>query len=89
VPAQLTVVPPPPDVLITEQLRLRPTRDPDLAQEVRAFHELSTLIMRNPDQAVQRFLKLALELCRPGSAGVSLLETGANGTAQFRWTALA
>ena len=51
-PARLTAAPPPPDVLIMEQLRTRPARDPDLAQEVRAFHELSSLIMRSPDQAI-------------------------------------
>jgi two-component sensor histidine kinase len=89
VPARLTAVPPPPDVLITQLLRNRPARDPDLAQEVRAFHELSTLIMRSPDQAVQHFLNLALELCQAGSAGVSLLEMHEDGTTQFRWIALA
>ena len=88
-PAILTAAPPPPDVLIMEQLRTRPARDPDLSQEVRAFHELSSLIMRSPDQAIQHFLNCALELCQAGSAGVSLLEMHEDDTAQFRWTALA
>lgn len=76
------------DVLVTEELERRPTRKPDLAQEARAFLELSDV--RNPDpvRAFNQIAQVAIELCQADSAGISILE-GAPGNEQFVWPAIA
>jgi len=79
----------PADVLISGELATRPRKAPDLAAEAAAFHELSALLIDQPDRAVKRFLELAITLCGAGSAGLSLLETGADGEQHFRWDAVA
>lgn len=63
----------PPDLVVTDRLNSRPARLPDLQAEAAAFHELSNLILTDPEKAVARFVGLALELCRAGSAGLSLI----------------
>lgn len=63
----------PADLVVTERLYARPARAPDLQAEAAAFHELSSLLLTDPQRAVARYVGLALELCRAGSAGLSLL----------------
>src|SRR4051812_3275306 len=63
----------PEDVLATDEMLARPRKITDLAAEVAAFRELSALMATSPARAVQRFLELALVLCRAGSSGLSLL----------------
>lgn len=79
----------PEDVLITHKLYRRPARPAPLEAELKAYHELSTLMASDPIAAIQRFLELALELCpAAGSAGLSeLIEE--DGERIFRWTAMA
>jgi two-component sensor histidine kinase len=77
------------EILITEELALRPHRLPDHAAEARALHELAAHVGELPASLHQRFVDLALELCDAGSAGISLLEAGESGATIFRWTALA
>jgi len=79
----------PRDLLVTEALRQRPTRSNSRVAQVRAFHDLSKLVMISPEAAVQRFLALALELCGAGSAGWSRLGRDGAGAEVFWWDALA
>jgi two-component sensor histidine kinase len=79
----------PRDILNTDALSQRPTRPRSRTAQVRAFHELSALVMSNPEAAVQRFLELAVELCDAGSAGWSRLGRNDAGDEVFWWDALA
>jgi signal transduction histidine kinase len=84
-PKQITLA----DVLITDQLQLRPARAPHLRQENAALHALARHLADDGETLLTTLTEVAVELCAPsGSAGVSLLETGADGEV-FRWVALA
>lgn len=79
----------PADLVITEELRRRPCKPVNLQAEAEAFRELSDLIARNPNRAINRFMELAVELCRAGSAGLSLLDENEAGEQEFYWEAIA
>ena len=79
----------PTDLLVTRLLSIRAPRPANLGAEVRAFHELSQLMLEHPDRAAQRFVELALELCGAGTAGLSVLAKDAHGADIFRWDNLA
>jgi PAS domain S-box-containing protein len=72
------------EVLITAELARRPSRPPDYATENRALTTLAEEMATNPRGVLQRCAELVLELCRADSAGISLLEPGAEGSL-FRW----
>lgn len=80
---------PPADLVVTEKLYERPTRAPDLQAEAEAVQELSSRLIADAESAVQRFLELAMKLCRAGSAGLSVLTQSAAGEPMFRWEAIA
>ena len=73
-------------VIRTEQLKSRFTREPDFEAENRALVELAQTLASNPSQILNRLVNLVLELCQAGSSGISILdsETGGN-PEQFRW----
>ncbi len=80
--------------VIDESVReARARRRLDTAWENRALHKLASCVSEEPHAVLQSLLSLALELCGGGAdsstSGVSLLETAADGTQQFRWVALA
>ena len=77
------------ELLITEALYDRTARPRDLARELDAINDLARRMVRQPDALQHRFAELALDLCRAGSAGISLLEKGEGDETRFRWTALA
>jgi len=77
------------ELLITEALHKRPARQRDLAREIAAINDLARGMVRRPDALQRRFVELALDLCRAGSAGISMLEEEERGASLFRWTALA
>jgi len=77
------------DVLITDELTRRPPRRPDHEAENRALRQLARSMARRPDALLQKLVDIALELCRAGTAGVSLLQTNADGEEVFVWVALA
>jgi PAS domain S-box-containing protein len=72
------------DVLITPELDRRPARAPDHAAENRALVALATVMAESPDRVFQALADAALELCRAGSAGVSVWEPGGHDDV-FRW----
>ena len=77
------------DVLITDELRKRPARPPEHAAENRVLRVLARQMAGRPDELLRAIAKAALELCRAGSAGVSLLEKNPEGEELFRWVAIA
>src|SRR5579872_4732712 len=76
------------DVIITPELARRPSRRPQHAAEKRALVDLAQAMADAPETLARRLVEAALKLCRAGSAGLSLLETGTDGEV-FRWAALA
>lgn len=74
------------DVLITPELVRRPSRSPDYAAENRAILTLADEMTANPAGALQKLAELVLDMCRAGSAGLSLLEPAGDA---FRWHAAA
>lgn len=77
------------DILITAKLSSRRRRKPNTYSENRAIRSLASVMATEPDKLIDTLLRMALELCDAGSAGLSLLETQPNGEQIFRWTNLA
>ncbi|MBU7582471.1 MAG: response regulator [Nostoc sp. TH1S01] len=77
------------DVLITETLAERSTRQPDLAAENKALHVLSQHLSEEPRSLLKTLVRISLDLCQADTAGVSLLETDSLGESRFRWVAIA
>jgi signal transduction histidine kinase len=76
------------DVLITDELSIRPTRAANLKAEVEALHDLVRIMVTSPNKVViDTLLEHAIELCGADTAGLSLLET--TGEGELRWTNLA
>jgi len=70
------------DCLITSQLKLRPSRDPDYQAENRALRILAREMACSPGTVLRTLSELVMELCQADSAGVSILN--ADDTA-FEW----
>jgi signal transduction histidine kinase len=77
------------NVLENSELHARPHRTRDLESESKAFRILARVMANSPRQLPDTLLQLALELCRAGTAGISLVETLPGGESIFRWTNLA
>ena len=75
------------DVVITAKLTGRTLRPPDHASEARALGELARQLADDPQALLQAVTETARTLCRADSAGVSVLERGAEGDV-FRWHAI-
>jgi signal transduction histidine kinase len=76
-------------VLITPELHARPSRPPDHEAENAALRALARTMAEDPENLLQTLAQTGLRLCRAESAGVSILETGADGCGFFRWGAMA
>ncbi len=77
------------DVLITAALADRPARQPDFAAENQALHTLAQQLTDDPPSMLKTLVRIAQDLCGADTAGISLLETLADGTSVFRWVAIA
>ena len=77
------------DILITEQLLSRRHRQRRSHKEAECLHRLADAWAVSPENLIDTFLKMPLELCGAGTSGLSLLESGASGEQVFRWTNLA
>jgi hypothetical protein len=62
------------DVIVTSQLSLRPSRLPDYRAEIQTLKILVNTMSENPHAFWHRLAEAALQLCRAGTAGVSLLD---------------
>src|SRR5262245_29813663 len=72
------------DVLITAELARRPAPLPDYEAESRALAALADT-EGSPQSMLQKVAETAMNLCRAGSAGISILESDG----EFRWRAIA
>jgi hypothetical protein len=77
------------DTLITEQLLIRSRRQRRSEKETECLRNLAEAVAASPKHLIDTFLKMPLELCNAGTAGLSLLETNDSGEQVFRWTNLA
>lgn len=77
------------EVVVTDRLRRPPERPPEYAAEAEALRELARQMAADPQTVLRNLTQAALELCRAGSAGVSLLERGPGGEEFFRIAAAA
>jgi signal transduction histidine kinase len=78
------------EVIRTEELRTRFSREPDFETENRALLHLAQVLASNPGQILDRLVQTALGLCAAGSTGISILDSETGGDPnQFRWRALA
>ena len=77
------------DIVITHELSSRPIRTVNSAAEAEALRTLTRVMATSPTDLTETLLRLALELCRADTAGLSLLETAPHGEQIFRWTNLA
>jgi len=70
----------------THELSQRPSRPRDYAAENRALVALVDAMTAAPNDILQYLAETALDLCRAGSAGLSLLDAQQK---RFRWAAIA
>lgn len=73
-------------VLSTGELKARPSRPPDYKAENEALLAIARHMGDSPRTVLQKLAEVALEICRAGSAGVSLVSEE-NG--DFYWPAIA
>lgn len=75
-------------VITTDELQRRPARPSDFAAENQVLQKLTNTMAGEPQLVLQELVDSARELCRAGSAGISLLDPAVAGSAgQFRWVA--
>jgi PAS domain S-box-containing protein len=72
-------------VLSTAELAARPSRPPDYESENRALVALAQHLADSPRTILQKLAEVALDVCRAGSAGVSLIS---NENGDFYWPAI-
>jgi signal transduction histidine kinase len=77
------------DVLVTDELARRPPRRANHEAENRALRQLARNMAGRPDVLLSNLVDIAVELCRAGTAGVSLLQRNVDGEQVFVWVALA
>jgi signal transduction histidine kinase len=75
-------------VIATGELANRPAREPDSARENLALLQLAAEMGHPSRHLLQRVVEVALDLCRAGSAGLSIVEQR-GGKERFRWHAVA
>jgi hypothetical protein len=62
------------DVVTNSELARRSSRVPDYQAEIEAMNMLAETLAHCPQSLLQKLVEVAPELCRPDSAGISLLE---------------
>jgi RNA polymerase sigma factor (sigma-70 family) len=77
------------DILITEQLSSRACRRHAPQEEANSLLALMHSADASTAELIDCFLKISIDLCRAGTAGLSLLEVTTSDKQEFRWTNLA
>ncbi len=77
------------EILVTYKLHSRRRRKQNAREENIALRDLANVMATSPAKLIDTLLEAALELCTAGTAGLSVLETNAEGEQIFRWTNLA
>jgi hypothetical protein len=75
-------------VVTTEQLALRPHREPDRAAIDAAVMALTRRVAESPNEVLQMLAETTLELCNAHTVGISVLERDGDVEA-FKWRGLA
>jgi two-component sensor histidine kinase len=75
--------------LITGQLDERTPRHSDSDREIEAYCTLAEKVVEFADDVLKQIAPLAGDLCRAGSAGISLMATGSDGNVVIKWEAVA
>jgi PAS domain S-box-containing protein len=75
------------DILITSELTRRRPRAPDYASENRVLVALAHEMAVNPRNLPQTLVDMVIDLCRAGTAGISVLKADAGGE-YLAWEAL-
>jgi len=76
-------------ITITAELLHRPIGKMNPRGELGALRSLAGAASRNPVIALKCLARLAVQLCKAGTGGVSVIERGEDGQDFFRWLALA
>lgn len=76
------------EILITPELKTRPHRRPNAHRENIALLDLARVMVNSPGDLTGALLQMAMELCKAGTAGLSILEKTASGEQVFRCTNL-
>ena len=77
------------EILITDKLKYRRRRRSDPGQENLALLNLARVMVNSPKELIDTLLRMAMQLCKAGTAGLSIQESLENGEQVFRWTKLA
>lgn len=77
------------DILATAELTRRSARQPNFQGENRLLHMFAAHLGGPPQKLLDRLVASAKQICRAGSAGLSLLEKSSDGSSIFRWAAMA
>jgi signal transduction histidine kinase len=77
------------EILITDKLKYRRRRRADPRQENIALLNLAKVMVNSPNELIDTLLRMAMQLCKAGTAGLSILESLENGEQVFRWVNLA
>jgi RNA polymerase sigma factor (sigma-70 family) len=77
------------DILITEQLSSRACRRRAPQEEANSLLSLMNYANASTAELIDCFLRISIDLCRAGTAGLSLLEINTSEKQEFRWTNLA
>ncbi len=85
---QATLALPLESVICTQQLIIRPCRQPDFEALSGALIKLAQALAKSPEHILQQLVDTTLQLCHAQSAGISLLEEE-NGQKIFRWHGVA
>ena len=75
-------------VIRTQELNLRPPRQPNFEALAGALVTLAQTLANSPEEILQQLVETALKLCQAQSAGISLLEEE-DGRNIFRWHGVA
>jgi GAF domain-containing protein len=76
------------DIIITDMLEHRPVRAANMEAERKAFLQISTQMSETPNRVLQTLCDNAIEACKAGSAGISMLRVMEDGE-DFCWNVLA
>ena len=76
-------------IIITEELLLRPKRVTDFKTENSALRSLARQMTGSPHDLLKSLVSVAVDICQAGSAGISVPEIETTGAEIFRWVALA
>ncbi|HVB54886.1 MAG TPA: ATP-binding protein [Candidatus Acidoferrales bacterium] len=77
------------EILITRRLHETSSRAPNLQEEGKALRTLARTLATKPREMIDGLLEMALQLCKAGTAGLSVLETLPGGEQVFRWINMA